>query len=124
MSDLPREKKLIIEFCANMDPGPLTEAERREYERHFAHFLTLARQGDAKQQYDVGTKYLAGIWVKADPEQGAYWMTLSATNGDVDAQEALAGLYCAGVGVEQNPVKAARWMSMAAEAEALQPSST
>ena len=115
MTDLPRDKKLFLDFCANMDPGPLTDAERREYQGHFEYFLSLAREGDTARQHDVGVKYLEGFWVEADHKQAAYWFTQAANNGDVDAQEALAGLYCLGTGVERNPIKAAQWMSLAAE---------
>jgi TPR repeat protein len=115
MTALPRDKKLFWDFCANMNPGPLTDAERREYQVHFEYFLSLAREGDAARQHDVGVKYLEGFWVEADHKQAAYWFTQAANNGDVDAQEALAGLYCLGIGVERNPVKATQWMSLAAE---------
>lgn len=98
-----------------MNPGPLTDDERREFQGYFDYFLRSAREGDTARQYDVATKFLEGFWVETDYKQAAYWFSQAANNGEVDAQEALAGLYCVGIGVERNAVKAAQWMSLAAE---------
>ena len=115
MTDLPRNKKLFLDFCANLNPGPLTDEERLQNQGVFEHFLSLARSGDIDRQFDVAVKYLEGFWVESDHKQAAYWFTQAARNGHVDAQEALAGLYCLGMGVECSATKAAQWMSLAAE---------
>jgi uncharacterized protein len=115
MIDLPRNKKLFLEFCANMNPGPLTHEERREFQGYFEYFLKSAHEGDTARQYDVAIKFLEGFWVETDYKQAAYWFTKAANNGHVDAREALAGLYCLGIGVERNAINAAQWMSLAAE---------
>jgi hypothetical protein len=45
MTQLPREKKLFWDWCCHVDPGPLTEAERKLYAPAFDAMIESAKFG-------------------------------------------------------------------------------
>lgn len=46
---------------------------------------TLAEQGNADAQFNLGYRYLLGAWVPQDEEKSLYWLKLAATQGHLDA---------------------------------------
>jgi TPR repeat protein len=82
---------------------------------YFRECRTLAEQGDAIAQYDLGWSYEAGGLVPQDYAEAAKWYRQAAEQGNAYGQTALGNLYYEGWGVEQNYTSAANWFRKAAE---------
>ena len=78
-------------------------------------FWTLAHQGHAGAQFNLGVLYARGRGVAQDFSQAARWYRLAAENGHALAQCNLGVLYEDGTGVLQNDEEASRWYRLAAE---------
>ncbi|MBU0621649.1 MAG: SEL1-like repeat protein [Gammaproteobacteria bacterium] len=67
----------------------LTEANaalaQKDYVTAFPKFLTLAQQGDAMAQYNVGALYLNGLGIQKDEKQAYDWFAKSAAQGNARA---------------------------------------
>ena len=114
--EIPRERKILLDWCANVDPGPLTEDERKLYGELLRHHIEKAEAGDAKCQFDVGVKFAEGIFAPYDIVEAVRWWERAVEGGDVYAMGALAGLYWMGEGgVEQDFDRAFELMTKAAE---------
>src|ERR1700712_2762969 len=72
---------------------------RHDYATAFPVFRAMADKGDAFAEYNMGTMYLKGFGVKADPVEAAKWYAKAANQEDADSQVALAELYMKGQGV-------------------------
>jgi len=77
--------------------------------------IGLARAGDAKAQYNLGMRYLAGRGVKKDSAEAAKWFERSSVQGLADAQFNLGVLYQRGEGVAQDDRLAFFWYQSAAD---------
>jgi TPR repeat protein len=75
---------------------------------------TLARQGNADAQYNLGDMYEYGQGVSQDYKTALKWYRLAAKQGDADAQYKLGVMYDAGKGVLQDYVRAHMWLNIAA----------
>ena len=114
--EIPRERKIFLDWCANADPGPLTEDERKLYGQFLQHFIEKAEAGDAGCQYDLGVKFAEGIFVPYDIATAIHWFEQAVDGGDLDAMTTLASLYWLGEGgVEQDFHRAFELMEKAAE---------
>ena len=80
-----------------------------------ADMLRDARKGDAAAQTALGTVYVKGEVVAANPHEAAKWYRKAAEQGYAQAQYNLGVLYDDGMGVEQDKAEAARWFRRAAE---------
>lgn len=78
-------------------------------------FWTLAHQGHAGAQFNLGVLYARGRGVAQDFSQAARWYRLAAEHGHALAQCNLGVLYEEGIGVIQNDEEASRWYRLAAE---------
>ena len=78
-------------------------------------FQTLAENGSATAQYNLGYCYYTGREVNKDYEQAAYWYTKAAEQGHEKAQYYLGTSYLNGLGVSQDDEKAMHWYAKAAE---------
>ena len=76
---------------------------------------TLAAQGNAKAQHNLGAMYLEGRGVDRDLEQAVKWFRLAAAQGVVLSQHNLGISYLKGLGVSVDPEASARWFRKAAE---------
>lgn len=91
---------------------------------------TLAEQGQARAQYNLGYMYASGMGVPQDDEEAARWYRLAAEQGYARAQDTLGALardghasaqynlglmHANGRGVPQNDKVAARWYGRAAK---------
>ena len=83
-----------------------TEAER---------LRTLADQGDAAAQNELGVSYFEGQIVPRDDAQAFLWIGRAARQGLPEAQTNLARLYEQGRGTAKNTEQAMYWYSRAAE---------
>ena len=75
---------------------------------------SLAEQGDALAQIDLGLMYADGEGVPQNYAEAVKWWRLAAEQGDASAQHNLGIMYANGRGVPQNGVMAYVWESLAA----------
>ena len=75
---------------------------------------TLANQGNASAQYNLGVMYANGHGVPQDHKTAVKWYTLAANQGDAHAQYNLGLAYETGRGVPQNYVYAHMRLNIAA----------
>lgn len=81
-----------------------------------ATIKTLAGQGDAAAQYEMGARYVDGRGVGRDARTAAQWFEKAAQQGLAPAQYRLGSLYEKGVGVDRDYARARKWYQSAAEA--------
>lgn len=67
-----------------------------------AMIATLAAQGDAVAQYELGQRYLDARGVARDPKTASQWLEKAAEQGIAPAQYRLGALYEKGVGVDRD----------------------
>jgi len=77
-------------------------------------FQSLAAQGNAEAQNNLGELHAKGQGVPQDYSQARQWYEKAAAHGHALAQNNLAELYFAGLGVPQDYVRAYMWVSLAA----------
>jgi uncharacterized protein len=77
-------------------------------------FQSLAAQGNAEAQNNLGELHAKGQGVPQDYAQARQWYEKAAAHGHALAQNNLAELYYAGLGVPQDYVRAYLWVSLAA----------
>ncbi|MVV49016.1 sel1 repeat family protein [Pseudomonas sp. PB120] len=78
-------------------------------------FQSLAQDGDAKAQYQLGKLYYFGSGVEVDYKKAFYWFKLSAERGVREAQHNLAVMYQDGNGTEKNEAASWQWYTQAAK---------
>lgn len=76
--------------------------------------LSLAKQGDAAAQYDVGKMYQHGRGVAADVQEAETWLNRSAKQGNVSAQTSLGVMYFEGEKITPNYTRAFSLLQSAA----------
>jgi len=76
---------------------------------------TLAEQGDANAQFNLGWMYNNGEGVEQDFKEAAKWYRKAAEQGDAEAQSNLGLKYDNGEGVEQDFKEALKWWQKAAD---------
>jgi len=77
--------------------------------------MRLAKQGDARAQYNLALMYANGEGVPQDYKAAVKWYTLAAEQGLAQAQYNLAWMYDHGEGVPEDDKAAVKWYSLAAE---------
>jgi TPR repeat protein len=76
---------------------------------------TLADQGNADAQYNLGVCYLNGTGVRPSTEEAVRWWHLAAEQGHAFAQYNLGYVYDTGQGIEPDLPQAATWYRLAAD---------
>ena len=76
---------------------------------------SLAEQGNAEAQFNVGLLYDRGRGVPKDKQEALRWYRRAALQGDMFAQNALADNYWEGTGVPKDDREAVRWWRLAAD---------
>ena len=98
--------------------GPLEDAttanKRGDYATALKTFQSLAAQGNAEAQNNLGELHAKGQGVPQDYSQARQWYEKAAAQGHALAQNNLAELYYAGLGVPQDYVRAYMWVNLAA----------
>ena len=79
-----------------------------------AGLRSLATEGDAAAQFDLGDRYFTGEGVPQDNGEALRWFRLAADQGHAGAQFTLGLMYGAGQGVPQDYVTAHQWANLAA----------
>ncbi len=75
----------------------------------------LAESGDARAQYELGTRYIDGVSVARDPKLATQWLEKAAAQGLAPAQYRLGSLYRDGKGLRNDSKLAYEWFRRAAE---------
>jgi len=88
--------------------------KRGDYATALKAFQSLAAQGNAEAQTNIGMLYANGQGVPQDYSQARQWYEKAAAQGNPMAQNNLAELYYAGLGVPQDDVRAYMWVNLAA----------
>lgn len=98
--------------------GPHEEADaayaRGDHATALRIYRTLAEQGVAPAQFNMGVMHDFGQGVTRDPAAAARWYRAAAAQGHGAAQFNLGGLYFEGVGVPQDRLRAYMWFTLAA----------
>ena len=81
---------------------------------------TLAEQGNADAQYNVGWIYQYVQDIPQDYRTAVKWYRLAAEQGHIDAQNYLGTMYEKGKGVPQDDKVAMKWWKLAAEQGSIQ----
>jgi uncharacterized protein len=81
----------------------------------YQEMRSLAEQGHAEAQYNLGAMYTNGIGVPQNSQEAATWYRQAAEQGHADAQFILGVMYTHGIGVPQNGQEAVKWSRKAAE---------
>ena len=88
---------------------------RGDYAIALREIEPLAKQGDARSQYNLGLMYRKGEGVLKDDKTAMKWYRLAAEQGFVLAQYNLGLMYNNGKGVPQDYKTAVKWHTRAAE---------
>lgn len=79
-----------------------------DYEEAANEFIPLAKRGDHRAMYALGSMYSAGHGVKKDLKKSFNLFSEAAKNGRADAMYKLGLMYEKGLGIKQNLKKAIR----------------
>jgi TPR repeat protein len=82
---------------------------RGDYREASRLFKTMAEQGDADAQFNLGFQYFHGQGVPQDYAEAVKWYRRAAEQGKAAAQSNLGFLYNVGQGVPQDYAEAAKW---------------
>ena len=109
---------LSLSLAAPVTAGPFEDgfaaAERGDYATAFKLWRSLADQGYASAQYNLGFMYANGEGVKQDYAEAVTWYRKAADQGHAGAQNNLGVMYRDGQGVKQDYVQAHKWLNLAA----------
>ena len=103
---------LSVNVAADFDDG-MVAYEEGDYETGLREFQSLAEQGDAAAQTNLGYMYARGKVVLQDNKEAVKWYTKAAEQGHALAQYNLALMYDNGEGVPQDNVYAHMWFNIA-----------
>ena len=93
----------------------LNAAIEGDYKTALKEWQSLADQGNASAQYNLGLMYDNGRGVLKDYKQAAKWYQKAADQGLADAQYNLGVMYTNGEGVPKDLSKAKYWIKKAYE---------
>jgi TPR repeat protein len=105
-------------LIATANAAPLDDAiaahGRGDYAQALKIFRSLADQGDASAQYNIGVMYHKGQGVTQNNQEAVKWLKLSAVQGLRYAQSNLGYMYLNGYGVTQDHQEALKLFRLAA----------
>ena len=105
---------LVATANATPHDDAITAHDRGDYAQALKIFRSLASQGDAAAQNNIGLMYAEGQGVPQDYKEAVKWYRLAAAQGYAIAQLNIGGMYLNGFGVTQNYKEAAKWLRLAA----------
>ena len=88
-----------------------------DYQTALEIWQTLAEQGDANAQTNLGTMYSKGDGVAQDDAKAVEWFRMAAEQGYPAGQHYLGFMYASGKGVPLDYVSAYAWFALAATQE-------
>ena len=86
----------------------------KDYQTAFEIWKSLAEQGNAEAQFNLGRMYSYGRGVKENHKKAVKWYQFAGEQGDADAQFNLGLMYDEGQGVDQDYVLAHMWANLGA----------
>ena len=86
---------------ADFDKG-LTAYNSSDFATALREWMPLAKQGNARAQFNLGTMYRVGKGVPQNDKTAVKYYTLAAEQGDTLAQSNLGYMYDEGQGVPKN----------------------
>lgn len=98
---------------AGLDEG-VAAYEQGNYAKAVQEFRSLAAQGHASAQFNLGVMYGNGQGVAQDYQEAVKWYRLAAAQGHADAQSNLGVMYDNGQGVAQDDQEAVKWYRLSA----------
>jgi GAF domain/Sel1 repeat/PilZ domain len=105
---------LVEKRMADSAPASQSAVRDRQIQaKSLTDLRSLADQGDAEAQYQMGVRYDEGESVPKDDKQAVQWFQRAADQGHVDAQAHLGAYYWAGRGVPEDLSKAYMWSMIA-----------
>ncbi|MGZ5051796.1 MAG: J domain-containing protein [Methylobacter sp.] len=110
-----------VSVQANQDVANLLQKARRllkqgQVAKALSLYLSLAQQGNADAQFQLGLLYIDGAaGVAKDDKLAADWIGKAAAQGHAEAQTKLGFMYATGKGVAQNYYAAVDWSYKAAQ---------
>lgn len=87
---------------------------RADYPKASRILRSLADQGNAKAQYNLGVMYRDGKGIAQNYAEAAELFRLAAEQGDAEAQLNLGLMYGTGQGIKQKYAEAVKWYRLAA----------
>ena len=107
---------VAVPGAANAGPYEvaLAAAEQGDYVTALRLWRSLAEQGDADAQYNLGVMYNNGDGVPRDYAEAMKWHRKAADQGNGNAQFNLGFMYDRGRGMPQSYIEAVKWYSLAA----------
>jgi len=100
--------------CGSFDDA-LAAAARGDYVTALRLWRSLADEGDADAQYNLGVMYNNGDGVSQDYAEAMKWHRKAADQGNGNAQFNLGFMLNQGRGMPQNYAEAAKWYRLAAD---------
>ena len=91
-----------------------TAYQSGDYATALHEWKSLAKQGIANAQYNLGVLYQQGHGVPQDDKTAVKWWRLAAEQGDADSQTNLGVMYADGEGVLKDYVYTHMWGSIGA----------
>ncbi len=88
--------------------------KRGDYDTAVQEFRSLADQGIAVAQYNLGLMSYQGQGMPRDYQEAAQWCRLAAEQGHAGAQALLGAMYYLGQGVPRDDALAHMWVTLAA----------
>jgi len=104
----------LTALAQSLEEG-LSAFQQGDFATALQHLEPLAKQDDARAQYNLGVMYHHGWGVTQDDREAVEWFRSAAEQGHTHAQSSLAVMYRHGRGVTQNYSEAVRWYRRAAE---------
>ena len=107
---------VVVPGAANAGPFDvaLAAAEQGDYLTALRLWRSLAEQGDADAQYNLGVMYSNGDGVPRDYAEAMKWHRKAADQGNGNAQFNVGFMYDLGRGMPQSYTEAVKWYSLAA----------
>jgi len=113
LSQAPKSKPVQAQA---VDPfyAAVAAYARKDYATAASLFRSLAAQGLASAQFNLGTMYEFGTGVAQDYKEAVRLYGLAAAQGLASAQFNLGAMYARGQGVAQDYVRAHMWFNLGA----------
>ena len=105
----------IQKSIANNELYAFGETVPADWQQAFDTYTQLAKQGDAKAQFNLGYMYARGDLMERDYGKAYEWYQKAADNGNPRAHYSLAQMYERGEGVLPNNIKAQEHLTLAVE---------
>ena len=106
--------EIVKHYYLDYETG-LNEYKKKNYNKAFKIFLTLANSWDARAQSHIAGMYFNGWGVEVDYKKAFQWYETASKNGNTYAQYKLGDMYWNGFGVNVNTDTAQIWWKKAAD---------